>query len=84
MWSGRCGQLAQRLESVGRELLTVRNIHLTVETDSGLDRLILRPDIVRNLYLIGKEALHNVAKHSGATDVQLKIRQKDKILSLLV
>ncbi|UFH57186.1 two-component regulator propeller domain-containing protein [Spirosoma sp. KNUC1025] len=80
VWSMRsdtnnAGQLAQRLESVGRELLTARGIQLNVTADAELERLSLRPDVVRNLYLIGKEALHNVAKHSGATQAQLTIRQ---------
>lgn len=89
VWSMRsdtnnAGQLAQRLESVGRELLTARGIELSVEADPALARLALRPDVVRNLYLIGKEALHNIAKHSGATDVRLTIRQNGGKVSLKV
>ena len=68
-------QLAERLESVGRELLTVRGIQLRVETDVELERLTLRPDVVRNLYLIGKEALHNAAKYSAATEVVLRVKR---------
>ncbi|GAB3221637.1 sensor histidine kinase [Spirosoma arcticum] len=80
VWSMRsdtnnAGQLAQRLESVGRELLTARGIGLSVEADAELERLTLRPDVVRNLYLIGKEALHNAAKYSQATEVELGIKQ---------
>jgi two-component system sensor histidine kinase UhpB len=80
VWSMRsdtnnAGQLAQRLESVGRELLTAQGVELHVEADAALERLTLRPDIIRNLYLIGKEALHNVAKYSKATVVELQIRQ---------
>ncbi|QJW90176.1 histidine kinase [Spirosoma taeanense] len=81
VWSMRsdtnnAGQLAQRLELVGRELLTARGIHLKVETDTGLERLTLRPDVVRNLYLIGKEALHNAGKYSQATEVVLAVRYR--------
>jgi ligand-binding sensor domain-containing protein/two-component sensor histidine kinase len=89
VWSMRsdtnnAGQLAQRLESVGRELLTARGIQLTVDADTELDRLTLRPDKVRNLYLIGKEALHNAAKHSGAMAVRLTIRQTGGKVSLRI
>ncbi len=69
-------QLAQRLESVGRELLSPKGIGLSVETDPSLDRIALRPDVLRNLYLIGKEALHNAAKYSQATQVQMGIHQQ--------
>ena len=89
VWSMRsdtnnAGQLAQRLESVGRELLTVRGINLSVETDAELAQLSLRPDIVRNLYLIGKEALHNAAKHSGASEVRLRIRNSGSKISMFI
>ncbi len=80
VWSMRsdtnnAGQLAQRLELVGRELLTIRGIHLKTEIDPELARLTLRPDVVRNLYLIGKEALHNAAKYSHASQVGLRVAQ---------
>lgn len=89
VWSMRsdtnnAGQLAQRLESVGRELLTVNGIQLTVKTDAELERLTLRPDVVRNLYLIGKEALHNAAKYSGATEVILAVQQIGSLLQVRV
>ncbi|MCY7359483.1 MAG: sensor histidine kinase, partial [Rudanella sp.] len=77
-------RLAERLESFGHELLTHRNIHLLVETDPVLERFSLPPNVIRNLYLIGKEAIHNAARHSGATEVRLMIRQTGGKVNLTV
>ncbi|GAB2563862.1 two-component regulator propeller domain-containing protein [Spirosoma areae] len=77
-------RLAERLESFGHELLAHRNIQLIVETEPVLEKFSLSPDVIRNLYLIGKEALHNVAKHSGATEVRLMIWQTGGKISLTV
>ncbi|MGM9509094.1 two-component regulator propeller domain-containing protein [Larkinella sp. GY13] len=68
-------RLAERLESFGHELLAQRGIRLVIEAEPVLERFPLSPDVLRNLYLIGKEALHNAAKHSEATEVRLQIRQ---------
>ena len=77
-------RLSERLESFGHELLAHRNIQLIVETEPVLEKFTLSPDVIRNLYLIGKEALHNAAKHSGATEVRLMIRQAGGRVSLTV
>ena len=82
--TGNAGRLSERLASFGRELLGGRNIRLLVETEPGLERLALPPDVLRNLYLIGKEALHNAAKHSDATEVQLRIGQTGGKINLIV
>ena len=82
--TGNAGRLSERLASFGRELLGGRNIRLLVETEPGLERLALPPDVLRNLYLIGKEALHNAAKHSDATEVQLRIGQTGGKINLTV
>jgi len=77
-------RLAERLESFGHELLAHRNIQLLVETDPVLERFSLPPNVIRNLYLIGKEAIHNAARHSGATEVRLMIRQTGGKVNLTV
>jgi ligand-binding sensor domain-containing protein len=77
-------KLAERLESFGRELLVHRGVGLIVETEETLAKFPLSADVLRNLYLIGKEALHNAAKHSGATEVKLSIQQIRGKVSLTV
>ncbi|GAA4449822.1 hypothetical protein GCM10023189_09530 [Nibrella saemangeumensis] len=69
-------KLAQRLESFGRELLSPLGIELVCQTDPNLASLKLAPDAVRNLYLVGKEALHNAAKYAQATEVHLNVCQQ--------
>lgn len=77
-------KLAQRLESFGRELLSPLGIELVCQTDSNLASLKLAPDTIRNLYLVGKEALHNAAKYAQATEVHLNVSQQGGKVQIFV
>jgi signal transduction histidine kinase len=41
-------------------------------------------DLRHNLFLIVKEALNNVARHSGATEVSLRITVNDRLLEVII
>lgn len=45
---------------------------------------LCRPEFTRNVWLIFKETLHNIAKHSAATDVQVCISEPDGGFALAV
>lgn len=77
-------KLAHRLENFGRELLSPLGIALVCQTDPDLARLKLAPDAIRNLYLVGKEALHNAAKYAEASEVCLRINQQGGKVNILV
>lgn len=89
VWSMRsdimnASQLSERLVSFGQELLGQHPISLVVYKDDLLDRIRLAPDVIRNLYLIGKEALHNAGKHSKATEVRLTIKHVRGKIELII
>jgi ligand-binding sensor domain-containing protein/signal transduction histidine kinase len=47
-----------------------------------LPNLVVRADVRHNLFLAVKEALHNVLKHSQASQIWLEIRLRDRVLQI--
>jgi signal transduction histidine kinase len=67
------GDLIDRMRKFATDLLESKNIELEI-TISDIDALrLLSVDTRQNIYLIFKEALNNVTKHSGATYVRVSI-----------
>ncbi len=71
------GDLLDRMKDSGVDLLRVKDIqfHFT-QTGLKLDRKIAI-GIRQNLFLIYKEAIHNIARHAAAQDVWVKLKNKD-------
>lgn len=67
------GDLASRLRAFGSDLFEPRGIHWTLDAPATLLEQSLSPDVRRQVYLIFKEAIHNVSKHSDARAVLLRI-----------
>jgi signal transduction histidine kinase len=68
------GDLVARLRAFGSDLLESQGISWTCEetTAAGL-RQALSPDQRREMFLIFKEAIHNIARHSRARAVSLRV-----------
>lgn len=60
------------------EILEPRNITYRFSGDETLNGLVLDADKRKNLFLIFKEAINNVAKYSGATAVEITLKQSDR------
>jgi ligand-binding sensor domain-containing protein/two-component sensor histidine kinase len=72
--------LSNRIKNVLYFLLKPLNITYTFETLEEQKPLYLKQDHRQHIYLIFKEAITNIAKHSNATHVLVTItREKDKI-----
>ena len=65
--------LGERLRQAAGELLEPAGISWRVEVPEGADRLRLTPDRRREIYLVLKEAIANVARHSGARHATLVV-----------
>ncbi len=65
--------LLVRLRRFGSELLEGRGIRLDFELPDEAQRIELQPELRRELYLLLKEALHNVAKHSSAQRAHVRL-----------
>jgi signal transduction histidine kinase/ligand-binding sensor domain-containing protein len=76
------GDLSQRMRHFASDLLTAREI------DFRFRALDFDPDIKvganfrREFFLIFKEAINNVARHSGCTEVDIELRVADRYLML--
>jgi ligand-binding sensor domain-containing protein/signal transduction histidine kinase len=72
--------LQRRLSVFAHEICRAQNIALQFEVSPQLAGMKLHPEIRRNLLLIAKEALHNVAKYSGSPSVSVKFETNGKNL----
>lgn len=67
------GDLVAFCRAYASEFLAEKNIALQFQSDVEGDR-VLNGETRRNIFLAIKEALNNIAKHSGATEVQMQMK----------
>lgn len=60
------------------------SIRLSFSAGSDLPKITVSPEVRRNLFLVLKEALNNVAKHSGAQNVSVMLKLHDDQLSMVI
>ncbi len=65
--------LQHRLTAFAQEICSAKNIDLHFDVSERIAKIKLHPEVRRNLLLIAKEALHNMAKYSGSSTVTVKI-----------
>jgi|GEM_PF-499250 len=77
--------LIERMHELAEELLLPRHISFTIDS-AGLDKRNkkLVPQIKQNLFLIYKEAITNLLKHSDASHLQVTIRNQGKTCHFLI
>lgn len=76
--------ITARIKNYGNHLLAVKNIACEYKVDDALSRKLVNIDARKNLLLIIKEALNNIAKYSKATQVQVKMEEAAGEVRLLV
>ena len=69
--------LITRLRAFGSGILEPKGVHWTCEEVSGAGGYELSLDLRRQIYLICKEAINNVARHSGASIATLRIEVRN-------
>lgn len=62
------------------EYLSTADIEAHFTLPGGSLDVAMTSDLRRNLYLVVKEALHNIVSHSGATRVEVKVTWRDRVL----
>lgn len=70
----RLGNLAHRMRRLANEMLGARGIAVGFSGDGGAEQIALGADVRRQVFLIFKEALHNAARHSACTRVEVGLR----------
>jgi ligand-binding sensor domain-containing protein/signal transduction histidine kinase len=76
--------MVHRMRRFASDVLSPRDIRLAFQTPAGEQDLPMGADLRRQVFLIFKEAVHNVLRHSGATEVTVDFRVEHGWLSLRV
>lgn len=71
------GDLASRLRAFGSDLLEMRGVTWTVDAPAETTHQNIPPALRRQCYLVFREGIHNIAKHSGATGASLRFWMQD-------
>jgi signal transduction histidine kinase len=77
-------QLFQKLRTYALQITAAKNIGFTMKVDDRLSDEKLDMQQRRNIYLIGKEAIHNAVKYSGATEIQLDVRKMNADIQMII
>ena len=76
--------LAGRIKNYGYELLAQKNIECNYSIDEQAERKIEKPEARKNILLIVKEALNNIAKYSDASQAAIRINVEGKAIRIQV
>ncbi|MCU1273187.1 MAG: liaS 2 [Bryobacterales bacterium] len=78
------GDLVQRMRRFGGDVLNSRNIEFDCRVPEAVLGMELEPDIRRQVFLIFKESVHNIARHSGCryATAELALRGRHLLLTI--
>ena len=76
--------LTHRMRRFASDVLSPRDIRLGFQSPGEEQDLPMGADLRRQIFLIFKEAVHNVVRHSGATEAGVEIRVEHRWLCLRV
>ncbi len=77
--------LGTRIKNFGAELLTIQNIQCRYEIDEEAFRLFNGFESRKNILLIIKEAMNNIAKYSAATQAVITLKKEsDRWINILI
>ena len=76
--------LSERMESVMYQFLTPLNIEFTLKSLQNKKPLLINQDHRQHVFLIFKEAITNIMKHSNATNVFVSITKDEYNLKLTI
>jgi two-component system, NarL family, sensor histidine kinase UhpB len=77
-------RLLQRMEETAVTILEAKNISCSFSFPKNNINVALPIDLKRNLFLIFKEALNNISKHSGCTHAEISLNIEKNILYMQV
>jgi signal transduction histidine kinase len=73
-----------RMRSYASEVFESMGIALEIDFDERLSHHKLIMEKRKNLYLVFKEAVNNIAKYAGATVVSISMQQKNSHVILMI
>lgn len=78
------GGLVDRLHDHAAELLEPKNMAFALEIEGINRQKQLHPEVRQHLYLIGKEAITNAAKHSNGDQLQILLKQQGELFEMFI
>ena len=66
-------QLLNRIQVFAAVMLTPHEILYTIQADEALKKIKLTTEKRKNIYLIYKEAIHNILKYAACSQVEIKM-----------
>jgi signal transduction histidine kinase/streptogramin lyase len=78
------GDLAAYLRTYATQYFAHSSIHCRVDFPETFPDSRFAAESRRNIFLMVKEALHNVLKHSGATDVDVRLTVEDQTIVIVI
>jgi signal transduction histidine kinase/ligand-binding sensor domain-containing protein len=78
------GEALPRMLRYASELLEAKNMELHAEIPPEIEQVKLTMQERRDLYLIFKEAVNNLAKHSKATEASIQFHLRDSMIIMLI
>lgn len=76
--------LIRRIRQFGVTLLEAKNIAFEVNVTEPVPQLLLKTEAKKNLLLISKEAINNIAKYSQSAQAQVDIVISEKLFTLTI
>ncbi|GAB3966080.1 hypothetical protein GCM10028806_06030 [Spirosoma terrae] len=77
-------RIALRLQEYAQPLMESKAIRFSFVIDPTLETAPMSMEVRRSLYLIGKEAINNLVKYSGATEATVRFERKDSKLQVVI
>lgn len=77
-------KLFERMRSFGIEILSAKGIQFDFETMIDLKKDLFSMEQRRNIYLVYKEAINNISKHSEASKALCKVNQQQGLIKLTI
>ncbi len=74
--------LVTRMREFGLKICEAKNIVFHTDLPENLPGRSLRPDQLRNFYLVFKEAVNNAAKYAGCSEITFRLRLRNNHLTL--
>lgn len=89
IWSMKPGKdefmtIGSRIKNFANDILGATNINYKILIDQGINKTVQDITTRKNLVLITKEAVNNVAKYSCATEVLISLKIVDKQIQLKI
>lgn len=80
----RLEDLCHRMRRFANDLFTSNGTHVQFRAPEGEQNLELGAEMRRQIFLIFKETLHNAARHSGCTEVEIDLGVQKGLLELML